>query len=192
MISGTVQKDLRGLLGAAVRARDLSLPMATSVPRALRFGPDSITDQHAKQQTVDGASRIPWEPTKPFGNRPAPRRALDPNLGRRQRGASGAQYVPAWQGLGPGARLESTSHSVVVGVEPATFPQVYVFQRRSTTTVPVTPKMRRYFAAVFEAYLRAATTSLTNHPRRFSISDAMLTRARKALLDWIVEGKAAA
>lgn len=178
----TVKADLPQTRAMVERSQNLRPAMSTSVPRALRFGPGSVSDQFDRETTLDRGAGIAWAATKPFGNRKRPRHTLQ---------ATG-KYRAAWLGLGPGRKMDVTENGVMIGVEVGQFPQARVFQRRTAIRVPVTAKMRRYLAAVFEVYLRKSTTALTNTPRRFAVSNEMVGRAILAIQRWIVHGKAEA
>jgi hypothetical protein len=87
--------------------------------RILRMGTRGIRAQFADQTEYRGKNVIPWAKTKPFGNKPAPKKTLH--------GSGG--YRSAFLG-GAGAIQRITANSVEVGVDPVQFPMVKIHQGR--------------------------------------------------------------
>jgi hypothetical protein len=79
----------------------------------------SVEKALAHPNWVIGKNVIPWAKTKPFGNKPAPKKTLH--------GSGG--YRSAFLG-GAGAIQRVTANSVEVGVDPVMFPMVKIHQGR--------------------------------------------------------------
>ncbi len=85
-------------------------------------GEGSVRDMFERGMSGDG---IPWPPPKPFGNYDG----ANPPLNR-----SGA-YKDAWMDEGPGALTIIAGNRLDIGVDRTLFPQVRVFQKKSSTTI---------------------------------------------------------
>lgn len=100
-------------------AKPLNSTRGLEAIRILRIGTRGIRAQFADQTEYRGKNVIPWAKTKPFGNKPAPKKTLH--------GSGG--YRSAFLG-GAGAIQRVTANSVEVGVDPVKFPMVKIHQGR--------------------------------------------------------------
>jgi hypothetical protein len=122
-VAFVIVSDLRDLERAAE-----VLPSPFDDPRivadaaeAMRFGSRSVDEQLDAGVEMSGNSSFPWERTKPFGSRHAPRRTLQRDGVLRE----------AWLGGGAGADEGGDGSSVFVGVDTGAVPYAGVFQRDS-------------------------------------------------------------
>lgn len=116
--------------GRAVLAKPFDQGRGLQVAKIMRTGPKGVYRQFVDQTEYRGTSAIPWVRTKPFGNRPAPRKTL---LGT-------GLYRSAWLG-GAGGTEKITASSVEIGVDRGLFPQVRIHQSRNASTT-IKPKAR--------------------------------------------------
>ena len=100
-------------------AKPLNSTRGAEAIRILRFGTRGIRSQFADQTEYREKSAIPWARTKPFGNKPAPKKTMH--------GSGG--YRAAFLG-GGGSIQKITANSVEVGVDPVAFPMVKIHQGR--------------------------------------------------------------
>lgn len=98
--------------------------------RLLRTGTRGISDQFKDQTEYRGAQAIPWERTKDFGTRKAPRKTMQ---------ATG-DYRAAWLG-GTGSVENISQNAIEIGVDRGDFPRVAIHQG-SAPSVKVFPKKR--------------------------------------------------
>jgi hypothetical protein len=163
---------------------------ATMVANAIRFGEGSIQEQFktTTYYTRRGA-RVPWKPTKPFGNRPAPKRTLH-RTGALER---------AWLGRDAASITRWSGNRLLLGVSTARFPHAGVFQKVSATLIrPKKMGKRGRYAMGWKLGLtygvwisnRRLEMGLRIDPRRVGVSPRAVQRANASLRDFIITGKA--
>lgn len=132
----SVRRQAFANLGKRVRAAKqvVEKPLLESrgvrAAKILRFGNKGISDQFKDQTEYRGGQAIPWERTKDFGTRKAPRKTMQ---------AQG-DYRASWLG-GAGSLETISANSVTIGVDRGLHPQVAIHQG-SASSVRVYPKKR--------------------------------------------------
>lgn len=153
---------------------------AKGAVKIMRFGQGSFEDQFRRQQTLEGRGARSWEPTKPFGTRPATRPTLQKT----------GKYRQAWLG-GTGNRTTVNPRQILIGVDPSRFPQEKVFQRRTITKYKVKPKQRVFLGIRYGVWLKPGHV-IANRPRALRINEIMKNRMRRYLVRAIASGDASA
>lgn len=178
----SVRGELAKSLGRRFRAGQsvLKAPLLESrgaqAVKLLRFSQGGIRDQFTAQAEMRGSSVIPWERTKPFGTKKAPRSTMQGK----------GDYRRSWLG-GPGSLEQISANMVKIGVDRGLHPQVAIHQG-SRTSVTVKPrqktkngdwKMRFFLGLTYGVWLSKARIErgLKIARRRLSIS----TPVRKAI-----------
>ena len=161
---------------------------AALIARAIRFGEGSIEEQfRTTSYYSQHGARVPWKPTKPFGNRPPPKRTLH-RTGALER---------AWLGQDPGSITRHTGNILQIGVSTAKFPHAGVFQKVSATLIrPKTMGKRGKYKMGWKLGLtygvwisnRRLEMGLRIDPRRLGLSPRALQRANVVLRDFIISG----
>lgn len=116
--------------GRSVLAQPFGNERGKEVVKIMRTGPRGVSEQFRDSTEYKGNQALAWARTKPFGNRPAPRKTM---VGR-------GVYRASW--LGRAGSIERiTDKSVEIGVDRGLNPQVAIHQSsRSSTTIR--PKAR--------------------------------------------------
>ena len=104
--------------------------LGKATAKILRTGTKGISHQFRDQTEYRGAQSIPWERTKPFGTKKAPRKTM---LGTKR-------YRTAWLG-GAGSIETIDANTVTIGVDRGAFPQVAVHQSAKPFTL-IRPKRK--------------------------------------------------
>lgn len=157
--------------GRAVLAKPFDQGRGLQVAKIMRMGPKGVYRQFVDQTEYRGTSAIPWVRTKPFGNRPAPRKTL---LGT-------GLYRSAWLG-GAGGTEKITASSVEIGVDRGLFPQVRIHQSRSAKTkIKPTVRMRWFLGLTYGVWLSKATMRKGLSIARRRVSVAAETRKAAVL-----------
>ena len=163
---------------------------AQLIARAVRFGEGSIEEQFRTTTYYSRrGARVPWKPTKPFGNRKAPKRTLY-RRGNLQR---------AWLGQDPGSITRWSGNKLVLGVSTAKYPQAGIFQKVSASLIRPRPgnfgKRGRYkmgwkLGLTYGVWLsnRRLEMGLRVDPRRIGLSPRAIQRASSALVHFIING----
>lgn len=161
--------------------------------QAMRFGPDSISDQLDRGVTLDGDTATAWDLTKPFGSRKTPRRTLQRTGALREQ----------WLGIGASSTQRGDAQGVAVGVDTGSFPRAGIFQRRSPAhwkadggnrTKSGQLKARIFLGVEYGVWVseRKALEGWDIPPRRVGVSTAMVRRVADLVGQWIVGGSDAA
>jgi hypothetical protein len=183
--------DSLGKKFSEMQARMADLrPVGGAVLAAMRRGPGSVDEQFERGVENSLTGTTAWQRKHDFGSRLAPTKTL----------VSGGQLRNDWTGVGANSTSGVTANSFTTGVGSGNA-YAKVFQSQAPTIIK--PKKRGakgrysmfwYLGMKFGVWLSNARLAqgFVIQPRRVAINETMLSRVRRPVTRFIVDGTTAA